>query len=408
MRFRFAFLLTSIVVVAGACANPPLPPEDSSSADSASTGTIESATGSESDSEPPPTLPVLGDPSVRIVEIASFDRPVDLAFRRNDATMFIVEQGGRVVTIDGVAKRVVADLSDRLSSGTEQGLLALEFSSDGAYAYLYYTNRDGHIVVAEYPVASDGTIGIAAERILMTIAKRNANHNGGDLEIGPDGMLFISTGDGGGVGDPDRNSSNKHSLLGKLLRIDPTPTGGAPYTIPSDNPFANGAGGAAEVWAWGLRNPWRIAFDPTSGDLWIADVGQYLTEEINRVAPSHGVAAGRGVDFGWSAFEGSDRFNTDVTDPGTFTFPVHTYEHSDTACSISGGVVYRGSLVDELEPAYVYGDWCSRDLWAFEAQSGRNVLLLEGLDQTVAVRLGPDGEIYILELTGSVYRLGQR
>jgi glucose/arabinose dehydrogenase len=196
--------------------------------------------------------------------------------------------------------------------------------------------------------------------------------------------------------------------LGKLLRIDPTPSGDSPYTIPADNPFATGSvggvEGAPEVWAWGLRNPWRITFDSATAELWIADVGQNQFEEIDAVGPTAEHPAGWGVDFGWSAFEGNERYNDDVPDPGNLIFPVWTYSH-DEGCSISGGAVYRGTAIAELQPAFVYSDYCAGTLWAFDLASGRNETLVDGLDQVAAVRTGPDGELYVLERSGTVSKL---
>ena len=198
--------------------------------------------------------------------------------------------------------------------------------------------------------------------MLLQIDQPYPNHNGGDLALGPDGMLYVAMGDGGSGGDPERRASDPTNLLGKLLRIDPAPSGDAAYSIPADNPFATGSmgdvAGAPEVWAWGLRNPWRIAFDPATAELWIADVGQNRIEEIDAVGPTADHPAGWGTNFGWSAFEGNDRFNDDVADPGNLVFPVWTYTH-DEGCSISGGAVYRGTVIAGLAPAYVYSDYCA-------------------------------------------------
>ena len=262
--------------------------------------------------------------------------------------------------------------------------------------------------MSEFPVAADGTFDTGAERILLTVGQPYRNHNGGDLQRGSDGTLYIALGDGGSANDPQRRASDPTSLLGSLLRIDPTPGADVPYTIPADNPFATGSfdgvAGAPEVWAWGLRNPWKIAIDPVTDELWIADVGQNKLEEIDLVGPTDGFPAGRGADFGWSVFEGTERFNTDVADVGPIP-PVLTYRHGDDGCSISGGVPYRGSAIAELEPAYVYSDYCSGMVWALDLAGGRNLTLLEGFSNVTAVRAGPDGELYVLEAGGAVHRL---
>jgi len=348
--------------------------------------------------------PVVGEPSIALTEVGRFDQPVDLVIRPEDAALYVVEQPGRVVRADDADATVVADLTDRVGDeGNEQGLLGLEFSADGALAYLNYTNNEGDTIVAEYPVAPDGAFDVAAERVLLVVEQPYGNHNGGDLARGPDGMLYVALGDGGAGGDPERRASDPTQLLGSLLRIDPTPSGDAPYTIPDDNPFAAGDGGAPEVWAWGLRNPWRIAFDPVSADLWIADVGQNQWEEINHVPAAEGGAA-RGADFGWSAFEGTERFNDDVPDPGNTVMPVFTYGR-DAGCSISGGEPYRGTEIPELAPAFVYSDYCSGTLWAFDPATGRNLVLAEDVGSVSAVRRGPGDELYVLTLDGPILKV---
>jgi glucose/arabinose dehydrogenase len=354
---------------------------------------------------------VFGNPVVGSEEIAELDQPIGMAVRPGDDALYLIEQDGFVVRIDpGGGTADVADLSDRTEGGGEQGLLGIAFALDGALAYLDYTDDNGDTVVAEYPVAADGTIDVGAERVLLTIDQPYSNHNGGDLLTAPDGTLYVAMGDGGSGGDPERRASDPTDLLGKLLRIDPRPSGDAAYTIPPDNPFAsgemNGIAGAPEVWSFGLRNPWKIALDSVTGELWIADVGQNAIEEINVVAPTAEHSAGWAVNFGWSAFEGNDRYNDDVPDPGDLIFPVWTYGH-DRGCSVSGGAVYRGAGIAELSPAYVYADYCAGTVWAFDAASGRNEVLVEGFSQVAAVRAGPDGELYVIEQDGDVNRLVQ-
>lgn len=354
--------------------------------------------------------PVVGDPVVTVVEIGNFDEPVDLAVRPGDDALYIVEQNGRVVRVDGPESSVVADIRSRAAdSGGEQGLLGLVFSPNGDLAYVNYTDNGGATIIAEYPVAADGTIDVDREREVIAISQPYSNHNAGDLAFGPDGLLYIPLGDGGSGGDPDRFAHDPTSLLGSMLRIDPAPSGDLGYTIPADNPFVGGTfegrEGRPEVWSWGLRNPWKIAFDPVNGDLWIPDVGQNQVEEVNLVSPPGDAPAGRGADFGWSAFEGTDRFNTDVTDTGTMLPPVLTYQHGNDGCSVSGGAPYRGTAIPELEPAFVYSDFCSGIIWALDLAGGRNLTLLTGFNSVSAVRAGPDGELYILELSGNVYRI---
>ncbi len=404
---------SAVVITSDTAAASPAPdrPADSPTSEPSSepssdqpspTGTPSSTTGA------PTVAPRVGDPKVAAIVVADFDRPVDLAVRTGDPALYLVEQPGRVVQFADDRSIVVADISDRTEADGERGLLGLVFSEAGDAAYLNYTNLDGDTVIAEYPVDDDGMFDTGAERLLLTVDQPYGNHNGGDLAIDPDGMLLIALGDGGSANDPQRHASNPADLLGSLLRIDPRPDGDRPYSIPPDNPFAGGdfegIEGAPEIWSWGLRNPWKIAFDPITEELWIADVGQNALEEINVVGPVGDTTAGRGSNFGWSAFEGTERFNTDVADTDPVP-PVLTYRHGSDGCSVSGGVPYRGTAIAELTPAYIYSDWCSGIVWALDLAGQRNLTLLDGFESVSAVRAGPDGEVYVLERTGALHRL---
>jgi glucose/arabinose dehydrogenase len=391
----------------------PQPPPSGATTVPSGSGTATVASGEVAPPPPTAAAPVFGEPVVAVAEVAQVDQPVGLAVRAGDPALYVIGQDGTVFRIaldPGGDSQVaeVADLTDRTSANGERGLLGIAFSADGTLAWLNYTDDGGNTVVAEYPVAADGMFDVDAERVLLQIDQPYPNHNGGDLALGPDGMLYVAMGDGGSGGDPERRASDPTNLLGKLLRIHPAPSGDAAYSIPADNPFATGSmgdvAGAPEVWAWGLRNPWRIAFDPATAELWIADVGQNRIEEIDVVGPTADHPAGWGTNFGWSAFEGNDRFNDDVADPGNLVFPVWTYTH-DEGCSISGGAIYRGTVIAGLAPAYVYSDYCAGAVWAFDVASGRNVVLAEGLDAVAAVRAGPDGELYVLERSGGVNKL---
>lgn len=374
------------------------------------------ATGGPDDVE----LAPMGDPEVDFVEIAQLDQPIGLAFRNDDPTLFFVEQAGRVVALDladdsaaGEA-RTVLDITSLTAAQGERGLLGLAFSPDGANAYVNYTDAtggdsDGDTVVAEYPVDAEGMFDADSPRELFRIAQPYGNHNGGHLVTGPDGLLYVGMGDGGSGGDPERRALDVTTRLGKLLRIDPTPSADLPYTIPTDNPFVDVPDARPEIFSIGLRNPWKFQFDPVTGDLWIADVGQNRLEEINHVpapspAPAEGPGvAGAGLSFGWSAFEGDERFNDDV-DPDGHTAPVFTYDHTEGECSISGGAPYRGSAIPELASGYVYSDLCSGRIWAFDLAGERNVLLGQ-LASVVAVLPGPDQELYVISHDGPVHRI---
>lgn len=354
---------------------------------------------------PTTTMP-LGDPVIALVQVGpNFEQPVDIAVRANDTTAYVVERVGRITPLrDGEAGDPVLDITDLTEGEGERGLLGLAFTPDGATAYVNHTDNDGDTVIAEYAVAADGTFDESSRRVLLTIEQPYANHNGGGVVIGPDGMLYIGMGDGGAADDPERYSLNVTSLLGKMLRIDPTPSGDQPYTVPADNPFVGVEGARPEIWSVGLRNPWRFSFDSETGDLWIADVGQNELEEIN--AAWAGDGAGRGLNFGWSAFEGTRRFNEDQPADGA-TPPVFEYEHGDRGCSVSGGARYRGSEIPALVGWYVFGDYCSGELTALQVD-GRSVvrsLLVGEQAQNVAITVGPDGELWAVSIGGQVARI---
>lgn len=355
----------------------------------------------------PPSSSVapLGDPVVTLEPIGTFREPVDLAWRAGDPTLFVAGRGGTVVTWrDGVIGPAVLDLSARTVAEGEQGLLGLAFATDGRHAYVNHTDRDGDTVVAEYAVGDDGVFDASSRRELVTIEQPYANHNGGNLTVGPDGMLYIGMGDGGAAGDPQRHALNLTSLLGKILRIDPTPSGDLPYTVPDDNPFIDVAGARGEIWSVGLRNPWRFSFDRSTGDLWVADVGQNEIEEVSMSLADDG--AGRAVNFGWSAFEGTRRYNDDQPAAGA-TPPVYEYEHGDAGCSVSGGAVYRGTAVPALEGWYVFADFCSGTVWGLRRDDAGapTVLELARSSSVTTVREGPDGELYVLSISGEVARI---
>ncbi|MTB07811.1 MAG: hypothetical protein F2934_11865, partial [Actinobacteria bacterium] len=251
------------------------------------------------------------DLRLSLVEIADIELPTALAVRRGDPTLFITSQPGTVYAVRQGADPVpVLNLSEETLSGGEQGLLGLVFSTDGGTAYVNRTIADGSGQVEAFDVDPDGTFDPDSGRIVITIPHPGkANHNGGSLVMGPDNMLYIGTGDGGGSGDPSRNAQNLTSLLGKILRIDVSSTARGGYNVPADNPFYAMNSKRNEIWAYGLRNPWRFSFDRLTGDLWIGDVGEFNREEIDVVLADDG--AGRAANFGWSAYEGTTRFNED-------------------------------------------------------------------------------------------------
>lgn len=356
-------------------------------------GTVTSDTAADA------TPPILTADQVTFTPFVSdLAGPVDLAWRAGDSALYIVLQGGTIVPVrDGVAGSPVLDVSSIIVSGNEQGLLGLAFHPTEPLAYVDYTNEGGATVIAEYAVGSDGTFDPASARTLLTIEQPYPNHNGGNVEFGPDGYLYIGMGDGGAANDPDRRALDVSDLLGKMLRIDPTPDGDQPYTIPTDNPFVGVTDARPEIWSVGVRNPWRFSFDPATGDLWIGDVGQGEWEEIDLARAVDG--GGRGLNFGWSGFEGTHRFNDDQS-ADDVTMPLFEYQHGDAGCSVSGGAVYHGSDVPALAGWYLFSDYCSGIVTALQATDGALTAQVElgTVSGVSAICAGPDGELYVLSL----------
>lgn len=354
-----------------------------------------------------PTAATSSIPAVTLTPVADVGGAVDLAWRADDPVLYVVQQDGVVQQLVDGTPTPVLDVSDLVSrSGGEQGLLGLAFSPAGDHAYINYTDSDGNTVVAEVAVSADGTAFDRDNmRIVLQFEQPYENHNGGDLLFGPDGMLYIPTGDGGSGGDPEGRAQNPAELLGKLLRIDPAPSGDLGYTVPADNPFVGVEGTRPEIWSFGLRNPWRVSFDPETGDLWIADVGQGTTEEVDVAAAVDGVDAGKGLNFGWNAYEGNDVFEAGVVVDDHHA-PIYTYDHASGGCSISGGVRARGTGAGSLAGWYVFADYCSGIVTALEVlgegdaiTAGQTVELATSSAVTAVVS-GPDGTVYVLSGEG--------
>ena len=301
-----------------------LPPTVAGDPAATSTAVASSAHCDHRRASAPTERPNLAEVRLALTEIGTFDEPVALVDR--GGTLYVAEKGGRVLALTGGEPLEVLDMTDLTESAGERGLLGLAFSPDGTLLYASYTNNDGDSRVDEYAMGAgpEGTADPATRREVLALDQPYGNHNGGHILFGPDGLLYLGYGDGGSAGDPERRGLDPGTLLGKLLRIDPRPNGDTPYTIPADNPFADGAAALPEIWSAGLRNPWRFSFDPATGDLWIGDVGQNAVEEIDLVTAAQG--AGRGTDFGWSAFEGTDRYNDDQESPNHWP-PIYEYRH---------------------------------------------------------------------------------
>jgi len=336
-----------------------------------------------------------------------FTSPVDIA-NCGDERLFIVEQNGYIRIIDGqgnVKPQPFLDIDSRVSSGGERGLLGLAFHPDyrnNGYFFVNYTDNNGDTKVSRFQVTSNPDVADASsETLVLFVDQPYSNHNGGNLEFGPDGYLYIGMGDGGGGGDPDDNGQDPLALLGKILRLD---VDTLPYRIPSDNPFYGFASVRNEIWALGLRNPWRFSFDRLTGDLWMGDVGQNQWEEINfQPASSTG-----GENYGWRCYEGNHFYSSSGFGcTATFTYPVFEYNHG-SGCSVNGGYVYRGCKYPNLFGYYVCNDYCSGRFWLIKDMGGGNFQATQALTQgTNYSSFGEDmnGEIYVAQLNGTIYHL---
>jgi glucose/arabinose dehydrogenase len=343
---------------------------------------------------------------IRLETVATgLSGPVFLTSPPGDPRLFVVELPGRIrVIVDGeVLPASFLDITDRVGSGGERGLLGLAFPQDYASSgefVVHYTDLSGDTKVERYRAASDPDVADPGSgRQILALDQPFTNHNGGQVSFGPDGMLYIALGDGGSGGDPQGNGQNTGTLLGSILRLDIT---AEPYTIPPDNPFAGAAGARGEIWAWGLRNPWRFAFDDADGRLYIADVGQNQYEEINVADASAG-----GLNYGWNIMEATHCFTSSSCSNGGLTLPVLEYSHAE-GCSITGGFVYRGSSLPEVVGHYFYSDYCSGWIRSFRMSGGKAIDRRDwGLDAGGVLSFGVDaaGELYVLNADGVVHRL---
>ena len=337
---------------------------------------------------------------VALTEVAQATNPTAGAAGPGD-TVWIAERAGTVrVLNDGGLGEPVLDISDETTTDGERGLLGVTFDKDFAHFYISYTDLQGTSTIDEFAV-QDGTIQEDTRRTVLTQEQPESNHNGGNITFGPDGYLYIAFGDGGGGGDPDGNGQKLDTLLGKLLRIDPR--GGTPYAVPEDNPFVGDPNARSEIWSYGLRNPWRFSFDAGSGDLLIADVGQSAWEEIDWApADSKG-----GENYGWAQMEGTHPFRGG-TEPANHVPPIHEYDRNGLGCSVTGGYVYRGQAIADLEGQYVYSDYCDGTLRSLEIDNGKvtaeHDLGVNG-GEVVSFAQDTDGELYALAIGGTVWRV---
>ena len=427
MRARAAAVGAAVILTAAACssndpnAGPAAPVSSATSAPatSAATATAAPTTAAATTSStttvpatttPAPARPDLGAAAIKLTKVADLEEPLFVATRPgDDTTTYIAQRGGRLRALrnGALVGAPVLDISSMISSGGERGFLGFAFSPDGAYLYVNYTDTNGDTNVDEYAVGADGSVDTGSRRRVLFQAQPYPNHNGGEVIFGPDGYLYIGLGDGGSGGDPERRGLDLSTWLGKILRIDPRPDGDQPYTVPPDNPFVEESGARPEIWSYGLRNPWRFSFDAVTNDLWIADVGQGNIEEINLSTAAEG--AGRGVNFGWSAFEGRVRYNVDQPAEGAVP-PIFQYTHDDGNCSVTGGYVYRGTAVPALGGAFLYSDYCTGHVRALVAgadgQVAANAVLSPDPRSVSSFGEGHGHELYVCSLDGNaVYRI---
>lgn len=342
-------------------------------------------------------------------EIANgLSNPVYLTAPTGDARLFVVEQNGRIRIIENgqLVATPFLDISSRITSGGERGLLSVAFHPQyktNGFFYVYYTGLSGEVHVSRFTVTANPEVANAAsEKTLLTVPHPRGNHNGGLAVFGPDGYLYLGLGDGGGGGDPDLNGQNTNALLGKILRIDVN--SGDPYAIPSSNPFAGRTNAKQEVWAYGVRNPWRFSFDRTTGLFYLADVGQDRIEEVD-VVP----ASTAGVNYGWNITEGSSCYATSNCNKAGIQLPVLEYDHSNGACSVTGGYVYRGTAMPELAGHYFYSDYCAGFLKSFSysngAASNERTWDVGSLGNVLSFGEDSSGELYLLTTAGRVLKL---
>jgi glucose/arabinose dehydrogenase len=359
----------------------------------------------------PPTRPEAARRGVRLVQVGRFTDPLYVTAPPGDRQrLFVVEQPGRIMIIRSGRKlsRPFLDIRGLVLSGGERGLLSLAFAPDYARSgrfYVYYTERSGTESIWAYRRATADRADRSSARLVLRMADPEANHNGG-LMIFHNGLMYVGTGDGGGANDQHGSRGNAQSLsslLGKILRIDPRASSGRPYSIPASNPFAGRAGARGEIYAYGLRNPWRFSFDRANGNLVIGDVGQDAVEEID----FERAGRARGANFGWRPWEGRRR-NFDERAPGA-VFPVITHTHDSGFCSITGGYIVRDRSVPSLYGRYVYGDLCEGRIRAATLRAGRRttgrVLALHQVSQLSSFGEDAAGHVYAVSLSGPVYRI---
>ncbi len=357
------------------------------------------------------------DTSYRLTEVASVPFPMVVIPRPGSDDLWVAEREGRVRRIartpstaggrpdHALAEGVVLDIANQVTTDGEGGLLGMTFSADGGFLYVSYTDNRGDTVLAEYRMDGD-TADEGSERVLFQLEQPFSNHNGGQVERGPDGLLYLGIGDGGSGGDPLNSGQDTTTLLGTILRLDPAnPSGEQAYGLPGDNPFADGEDGRPEIWLYGVRNPWRFSFDRDTDDLWIGDVGQNAIEEIT-LLPANGGLPGRGANLGWRLMEGDQPFDGGSPPPG-HVGPIYTYGRDGGACSVTGGYVYRGDRIPALGGVYLFGDFCTGQIVGLQRLADGSLLVGDvvtdrGVGSIVSFGQDAEGEVYVLGSGGSI------
>ena len=344
--------------------------------------------------------------------VSGLSSPLYLTAPSGDLSrLFVVEQTGgiRIVKDGALLPTPFLDISTKITAGGEQGLLGLAFDPDYAstgHFVVHYTDTNGDTHLSQFTVSSDPDVADpASEQVILTADQPYNNHNGGQVLFGPDGMLYLGLGDGGSEGDPQGRGQDLSDLLGSILRLDVRST--SPYAVPPDNPFVGQTGVQPEIWSYGLRNPWRFSFDRTTGDLYIGDVGQDSFEEVD-VAPA-AAGSGKGLNFGWNIMEGTHCYNASTCNQSGLTLPVLEYAHSE-GCSVTGGYVYRGSVIPALQGLYFFGDYCQGWVRSFRYQGGSATELTDWPTLRPGgsiTSFGEDaaGELYVVIQSGSVFKI---
>jgi glucose/arabinose dehydrogenase len=395
-RSPFVVIVAALVGLGGACTN-----DDAGGSASRTTqrSVATNPDGTTSSVEPE----ALADVTLTLTKVAELEQPVALAVRSGDDALYFVEKPGSIMALrDGqIDGTPTLDITGLVKNAGEQGFLGAAFSPDGTHLYVNYTDLGGDSRIAEYTMRGDRA-DASTRRELLFLDDPFPNHNGGNLVFGPDGMLWIGMGDSGSGGDPNDNAQSLDTLFGKMLRIDPEASGGRPYSIPPDNPFVNDDSARPEIWAYGLRNPWRYSFDRSTEDLWIGDVGQNAWEEIDFVA----AGSKGGENFGWARLEGSHEFKGAA--PPDAVGPIHEYRNSEDGCSVTGGYVYRGTQMPGLTGAYLFSDYCSSTVMGLRQSNGERTELEDlGLELPTIASFGEDadGELYVISLEGEIARI---